>query len=110
MAKVERENDPYETLTPATERLWSLVRERGMNRRHFLQLLSAGGATAVLAACGLGSSNGGALSPEGTPTDPTAASEAGTAWVKGHRTIYSAHGRKEPRSSPIRDARVYHTH
>ena len=82
MAKVERENDPYETLTPATERLWSLVRERGMNRRHFLQLLSAGGATAVLAACGLGSSNGGALSSEGTPTDPTAASEAGTAWVK----------------------------
>ncbi len=34
-----------------TGRLWELVRERGMGRRRFLQLLSVGGAAAVLAAC-----------------------------------------------------------
>ncbi len=33
------------------DRLWALVESRGMGRRRFLQLMAAGGATAVLAAC-----------------------------------------------------------
>ena len=33
------------------ERLWELASARGMGRRRFLQLMMAGGATAVLAAC-----------------------------------------------------------
>ncbi len=32
-------------------RLWQFARETGMTRRHFLKLLSAGGAAAVLASC-----------------------------------------------------------
>ena len=35
-----------------TAPLWTLAHRRGMGRRRFLQLLVAGGATAVLAACG----------------------------------------------------------
>ena len=41
------------------ESLWEFVRSRGMERRRFLQLMVAGGASAVLAACGVGTSPGG---------------------------------------------------
>ena len=33
-------------------RLWRVARQHGMDRRRFLQVLTAGGAAAVLAACG----------------------------------------------------------
>ena len=36
---------------PEADRLWLLARGSGISRRHFLQLLSLGGAAAVLAAC-----------------------------------------------------------
>ncbi len=40
------------------ESLWEFVQSRGMERRRFLQLMVAGGASAVLAACGVGKSPG----------------------------------------------------
>ena len=40
----------HETTEPE-DRLWQLAYERGISRRRFLQLLSVGGAAAVLAAC-----------------------------------------------------------
>ncbi len=40
------------------ESLWDLVRSRGMERRRFLQLMMAGGTSAVLTACGIGTSPG----------------------------------------------------
>ena len=46
------------------ERLWTLADRRGMPRRRFLQLLAAGGATAVLAACGAGTSGDDASGPD----------------------------------------------
>ncbi len=59
--------------------LWEMCRQQGMDRRRFVQLLSAGGA-AVLAAC-----NALALEPTRTPSIPTPrpthAPEAST-WVK----------------------------
>ena len=43
---------------PGASRLWEFARSQGMDRRHFLRLLLAGGATAVLAACAdMGSPN-----------------------------------------------------
>ena len=42
----------------SASRLWELASARGMDRRHFLRLMLAGGATAVLAACAdMGSSD-----------------------------------------------------
>ena len=38
--------------TPEVSELWRLARRQGMDRRRFLQALTAGGAAAVLAACG----------------------------------------------------------
>ncbi len=57
-----------------TARLWRLARGRGMDQRRFLQLLAAGGAAAVLAAC---------TGPVGRRATP-AASETGAAaaWFK----------------------------
>ena len=57
-----------------TARLWWLARGRGMDQRRFLQLLAAGGAAAVLAAC---------TGPVGRRATP-AASDAGNAkaWFK----------------------------
>ena len=49
-------------------RLWELVRETGMDRRRFLQLLSVGGAAAVLAAC---------ANPGGPGEEAAAESQAG---------------------------------
>ncbi|MXX18084.1 MAG: sulfite oxidase [Dehalococcoidia bacterium] len=46
--------------------LWTLVQRRGMPRRRFLQLLAAGGATAVLAACGTDTSGDDASAPDGS--------------------------------------------
>lgn len=46
--------------------LWTLVQRRGMPRRRFLQLLAAGGATAVLAACGADTSGDEAPGPQGS--------------------------------------------
>lgn len=43
--------DTTERSTGAEEWVWRLAREKGISRRRFLQLLSVGGATAVLAAC-----------------------------------------------------------
>ena len=47
------------------ESLWQFAEARGMSRRHFLRLMAAGGAAAVLAACGLPET------PEATPPPPT---------------------------------------
>ena len=38
--------------SPQAARLWRLARQHGLDRRRFLQALTAGGAAAVLAACG----------------------------------------------------------
>ena len=46
------------------ERLWTLADRRGIPRRRFLQLLAAGGVTAVLAACGAGTSSNDASGPD----------------------------------------------
>ncbi|MXZ87876.1 MAG: sulfite oxidase [Dehalococcoidia bacterium] len=47
--------------------LWNLAERRGMPRRRFLQLLVAGGATAVLAACGAGNGDEDAPAAEVAP-------------------------------------------
>lgn len=49
--------EPGDVLQPH-ESLWEFVQSRGMERRRFLQLMMAGGASAVLAACGVGTSPG----------------------------------------------------
>lgn len=51
------------------ERLWTFAETRGIPRRRFLQLLVAGGTTAVLAACGSGSGDE-PSSPEGADASP----------------------------------------
>lgn len=43
---------PAGTNTPEEDQLWLLARSSGISRRRFLQLLSIGGAAAVLASCG----------------------------------------------------------
>ncbi len=64
------------------DRLWALAQERGMDRRRFLGLLLAGGAAAVLAACGADSP--GSDSPTTATTSPAGdTSPAATAgWFK----------------------------
>ena len=55
--------------------LWEFASARGMDRRHFLRLMLAGGATAVLAACaGMGSPDAPTGSqPSGAVSDPVQA-------------------------------------
>ncbi len=53
--------------------LWDLVRSRGMERRRFLQLMMAGGTSAVLAACGIGTSPGDPTKLASEQTDATQA-------------------------------------
>ena len=66
--------------TPTDDRsLWEYASARGLNRRHFLRLLLAGGATAVLAACAdLGSPDG----IGGSPSSPAADPAPTTPWFK----------------------------
>ncbi len=71
---------------PRTEGLWTLAQRRGMGRRRFLHLLVAGGAAAVLAACGAGSPGDDATPPEGFPEPSTAL----PGWVKD-TTPFIAH-------------------
>ncbi len=48
-----KEKEPrHSEFQPNREWLWELVRARGMDRRQFLKLMAAGGAAAVLSACG----------------------------------------------------------
>lgn len=63
--------EPGDVLQPH-ESLWEFVQSRGMERRRFLQLMMAGGASAVLAACGIGTSPGDStqLASERTVSDP----------------------------------------
>lgn len=64
-------------------RLWEVVRERGMGRRRFLQLLSVGGAAAVLAACtdpsGPGEATSGSSKAAGSAEAPGSSRAAGSA-------------------------------
>ena len=53
--------------------LWQFVRSRGMDRRRFLQLMMAGGTSAVLAACGVGTSPDDPTKPASERTDSTQA-------------------------------------
>ncbi|MDE2993404.1 MAG: twin-arginine translocation signal domain-containing protein, partial [Chloroflexota bacterium] len=71
---VEHERGGPEKVAAEAARLWPLARGRGMYQRQFLQLLAAGGAAAVLAAC---------TGPGGRRPSP-AASEAddAKAWFK----------------------------
>ena len=56
------------------ESLWRFAESRGISRRHFLGLIAAGGATAVLAACGV------TETPEATPPpSPTPSTSARSA-------------------------------
>ena len=60
-----------ETPAEGGEPLWAFASARGMGRRQFLQLMLAGGATAVLAACvGMEPASS---RPEAAATQPTAA-------------------------------------
>ena len=43
---------PPGAATNRVARLWRFAQRQGMDRRRFLHVLTAGGATAVLAACG----------------------------------------------------------
>ena len=52
-------------MASAADRLWSIAEGRGMGRRRFLRLLVAGGATAVLAACGADGDGDDAAGPSG---------------------------------------------
>ena len=64
-----------------TRRLWEVVRERGMDRRRFLQLLSVGGAAAVLAACtDLGGP--GEATPAASQAGGSAATTEASRWSK----------------------------
>ncbi len=67
---------------PGSPSLWEFAHARGMDRRHFLRLLVAGGATAVLAACA-----------DMAPSDATVGSQALPA--DGARTQVS-HWFKDP--------------
>ncbi len=69
------------TATPTGARsLWEYASARGMNRRRFLGLMAAGGAAAVLAACG------GMGAPDAVGTRPSSPADAGAArttpWFK----------------------------
>ena len=64
------------------ESLWELASGRGMGRRQFLQLMVAGGAAAVLAACF------GTDIPVGTPTPPDVASSPYHPWFKDPGSIH----------------------
>ncbi len=62
------------------ESLWEFVRSRGMERRRFLQLMMAGGTSAVLAACGIGTSPGDPTKLASEQTDATQA--LASPWLK----------------------------
>lgn len=67
-------DDPGRQPVPAStdaRSLWEYASARGMNRRRFLGLMAAGGAAAVLAACG------GLGSPDATGGSPSAAAGVG---------------------------------
>ena len=59
------------TNAPGPDRLWTLADRRGMPRRRFLRLLAAGGATAVLAACGADTAGDDASDSGAPPTEPS---------------------------------------
>ena len=63
-----------ETREQDGEALWRFAEARGISRRHFLRLMAVGGATAVLAACGIPET------PEATqPLPPTQTGAVGAA-------------------------------
>ena len=51
------------------EPLWRFAEVRGISRRHFLRLMAAGGATAVLAACGVSETPGATPPLQSGPSD-----------------------------------------
>lgn len=62
-------------------RLWESAKAHGISRRGFLALLSAGGAAAVLAACGELLPNTGGTAPESEPA-PSSPSAEHSPWFK----------------------------
>ena len=52
-----------------SEALWRFAESRGISRRQFLRLIAVGGATAVLAACGIPETPEVTLPPSPVPTD-----------------------------------------
>ena len=76
-------------------RLWSLARGSGMSRRRFLQLLAAGGAAAVLAACA-------GDTPQAPSPTPEAAADAGAAWFKDPAPFVRRNGSLESRLENMR--------
>ncbi len=76
--------------------LWSLALGSGMSRRRFMQLLAAGGAAAVLAAC-VGDS------PQASSPTPGAADDAATApWFKDPAPFIRRDGGLESRLQNMR--------
>ena len=76
--------------------LWSLARGSGISRRRFMQLLAAGGAAAVLAAC-VGDS------PQASSPTPGAADDAATApWFKDPAPFIRRGGGLESRLQNMR--------
>ncbi len=78
--------------------MWQLAREIGMSRRRFLQLLSAGGAAAVLAAC-VGESPFGSGDPAPAPTAASRSVPSGSspAWFKDPAPFIQRSGSLETR-------------
>jgi DMSO/TMAO reductase YedYZ molybdopterin-dependent catalytic subunit len=68
------------TKSPGVARLWHRARQRGLDRRRFVQVLTAGGAAAVLAACGEPSDTEPATATASPPEE--ASPEPAPAWFK----------------------------
>ena len=83
--------------------MWQLARENGMSRRRFLQLLSAGGAAAVLAAC-VGESPLRSGDPAPAPTAASRSDTPGSspAWFKDPAPFIQRSGSLETRLENLR--------
>ena len=80
------------------DRVWRLARGAGMSRRRFLQLLSIGGAAAVLSAC-IGSGSSG--SPEIPPDTAATGEPAWSPWFKDPAPFIRRAGSLEARLENI---------
>ncbi len=71
----------HRTVNPALDHdsLWRLANRHGIDRRTFLSILMAGGATAVLAACGIEPPD---QAPSPATPDPTAVATTARPWFK----------------------------
>ena len=96
-SEVDCTSVPRYKRTPEEDRLWRLASAHGIGRRSFLQLLAAGGATAVLAACS------GVPSPTSIATaTPSSGTNASAAWFKDPDPFIKHEGSLEARLENIK--------